>query len=167
TAGGTGNHSSNIYTSDENGSFGLGGSYGSNGCGGGGGWYGGGASVSYPYPAGGGSGYIALLNNGTTTNGTNAAAGKVIITLISDDKYLLRREGNYYSINPTYYDTSIHDFVPLTLSGGDYPNDSDFQNFGFKNITDLTVSMTKGSDTLLPITKFLGSNVEVIYGRMK
>jgi hypothetical protein len=165
TSGGLGNTMGSA-TRSPSGGFGYGGSM-SGGAGGGGGWYGGGSSNMYTYGGGGGSGYVALLNNGVTTANVNNTNGKIIITLISEDKYLLRKGGKYYSISSAYYDASIHDFTPLTLNGGDYPNDSDFQNFGFKYITDLTTSITVGGDTLLPITKFLGSDVEVIYGRFK
>lgn len=133
------------------GSFGYGGNNG-----GGAGWYGGGGTSGNPNSGGGGSSYINLLDTSTrlTTAGVRGANGAIVITLISPDKFLLKRGSEYYSILPSYYDeANTHNFIPLTLQGGDHPNAADIANFGFDNPSQLTTSITKGSDTFIPFDK--------------
>lgn len=162
---------------------GYGGSYGRNGAagalgsggvsGGGGGYYGGGGGAygtNYRVSAGGGgSSYIDLLTPTTrlTESGVNAGNGYIIITLSTDNRYLIKKGSNYYSLLPEYYDDSIHDFIPLTLEGGSMPNDNDISKFGFEEPDMFTTTMTKGNDSLAPITKFLNTDFEVLYYKYK
>lgn len=69
--------------------------------------------------------------------------------------YLIKQNGSYYTIKSTNYDsTTTHNFIPLTLTGVTTPNKSDIDTFGFNDLNLLTNSMTVGSDTFSPISKF-------------
>jgi hypothetical protein len=70
------------------------------------------------------------------------------------NKYLIKKDSDYFSINSQYYDTATHKYLPLTLSGGTTPNSSDFTTFGFNSTTALTTAITVGSDTFIPKDKF-------------
>jgi hypothetical protein len=165
TAGGT-------STSGRPGLLGIGGNgYSQSGSGvlayagsGGGGYYGGGVGNIYYatgtdiYGAGGGGGssYIDLLDSTTsvTTAGLNSGNGSIVITFVSHDKFLLKQGSKFYSILPAYYDEiNTHNFIPLSLEGGDNPNANDIANFGFDEPQQLTTMITKGSDAFLPIDK--------------
>lgn len=75
-------------------------------------------------------------------------------------KYLIQQGDKYYTINSDYYDLSIHKFIPLTLSGGSNPNESDYFNYGFSNLSQLNTPVTYLTDTFIPIDKlYLGSKV--------
>lgn len=50
-------------------------------------------------------------------------------------KYLIKQNNQYYSIKPEFYNNG--QFTPLILSGGDKPNDDDYNNQGFDDINNL------------------------------
>lgn len=80
---------------------------------------------------------------------------------INSDKFLLKKDNNYYTLKDTsYYDNVNHVFVPLTLSGGSAPNESDIDNFGFDNPLLMISTMTKGSDSFVPATKLQNFDIE-------
>lgn len=130
--------------------------------GGGGGYYGGGGGTCNQVnrntlgvsAGGGGSSYIdALESDAITIAGVNAGNGSIKITLIALDKLLLKKDSQYYSILPQFYDSTLHQYLPLTLEGGTIPNLNDINKYGFDNIDQLITSITKESDTFLPIDK--------------
>jgi hypothetical protein len=84
----------------------------------------------------------------------------LLVETFVTDRYLLKKDLNYYSAKPEYYDEINHAFIPLTLMGGDKPNGSDIMNFGFDDLNTIITNMTKGSDTFKPIEK-LGNNLEI------
>lgn len=75
------------------------------------------------------------------------------------NKFLIKKDSKYYSIDPKYYDESTHLFTPLTLAGGTDPNGTDIDNFGFNSLLSFISSMTKGSDTFKPCDKL--NNCEI------
>jgi hypothetical protein len=50
-------------------------------------------------------------------------------------KYLIKQADKYYSIKPEFYQNG--QFSPITLAGGEIPNDDDFNNNGIDDINDL------------------------------
>lgn len=53
-------------------------------------------------------------------------------------KFLIKQNNQYYTIKPEYY--SDGKFQPLTLEGGEQPNENDYENFGFDDVNDLLTS---------------------------
>lgn len=53
-------------------------------------------------------------------------------------KVLLKQNNEYYTIKPEYYQNG--QFQPLTLEGGEQPNENDYENFGFDDVNDLLIS---------------------------
>lgn len=51
------------------------------------------------------------------------------------NKFLIKQNNQYYSIKPEFYQND--QYSPITLAGGDIPNDDDFNNNGIDNINDL------------------------------
>lgn len=66
-------------------------------------------------------------------------------------KYLIKQNNQYYSIKPEFYQDG--QFTPLVLSGGDKPNDDDYNNQGFDDVNILCTDMTIGEETFKPIDK--------------
>ena len=66
-------------------------------------------------------------------------------------KYLIKQNSQYYSIKPEFYQDG--QFTPLVLSGGDKPNDDDYNNQGFDDVNILCTDMTIGEETFKPIDK--------------
>ncbi len=115
TTGGTGGASGG-YGLGQSGGFGYGGSgnAGDSGPGGGGGWYGGGG-ITYAGGAGGGSSYIALLDNGTTSPGGNTGDGKVAITFLNVEIFALFKDGKYYVPNEGTFDIKAKQFKDVSI----------------------------------------------------
>ncbi|MFC0903932.1 hypothetical protein ACFHWD_04400 [Clostridium sp. MT-14] len=67
------------------------------------------------------------------------------------NKYLIKQNDQYYNINSENYQNGA--FIPLTLTGGNTPNEDDYNNLGFDNINDLCVPITVGDETFKPIDK--------------
>lgn len=89
----------------------------------------------------------------TTYSGNKIQYADVLGMLAN--KFLIKQNGNYYTINSNNYDeVTTHSFISLALTGGVNPNASDIVNFGFDSESSLTNSMTKGSDTFMPVSKF-------------
>jgi hypothetical protein len=94
-----------------------------------------------------------------TGNASSAAVSTIgyrpvlIVEILAIVKYLLAANSNYYSIDPTHYDSVNHVFTPLTLTGGTTPNKSDIDTFGFNDLSVLINNMTVSSDTFRPIDK--------------
>lgn len=100
-----------------------------------------------------------------TSDLANANLGfRPVLLMEMTDKFLIKKDSNYYSIDPKYYDEVNHEFTPLSLSGGSVPNKSDIEIFGFDSLNLLISSITKGSDTIKPIDKF--ANCEIKYYTM-
>ena len=74
--------------------------------------------------------------------------------------YLIKKDSNYYSVKPEFYNEISHIFTPLTLGGGDKPNKADIETFGFDNLNLLIAPIIKGNDNFKPIDKF-GDNLEI------
>ena len=53
-------------------------------------------------------------------------------------KFLIKQNNQYYTIKSEHY--SNGQFQPLTLEGGEQPNENDYENFGFDDINDLLIS---------------------------
>ena len=53
------------------------------------------------------------------------------------NEFLLKQNNQYYTIKPEFY--SGGKFQPLTLEGGEQPNEIDYENFGFDDANDLLV----------------------------
>lgn len=103
----------------------------------------------------------AVSTEGTTVNQIYRGFRPVLlIEQLIFDKYLIKKDSNYYSILPAYYDAVSHEFLPLILSGGDKPNKADIDAFGFDNLNLLLKSIVKGGDTINPIIK-LGNNINI------
>jgi len=102
----------------------------------------------------------ALVNTSYPTTATNLVDASngfrpvLLVETLVVDKFLIKKDSNYYSIDPKYYDVALHSFLPLTLTGGSMPNKIDIDTFGFDDINKILSSMTSGSDTFKPIDKF-------------
>lgn len=69
------------------------------------------------------------------------------------NKFLIKQNNQYYSIKPEFYTNG--NYSPLTLtSGNTYPNNNDYNNNGFDDVSALCTSTTVGNDTFRPIDKF-------------
>ena len=106
-----------------------------------------------------GNGSVTTTNapTGLASTGVNATTGfrpVLLIEALVVDKFLIKKDSNYYSIDPKYYDVELHSFLPLTLTGVSMPNKADIDNFGFDDINKILSSITSGSDTFKPIDKF-------------
>lgn len=98
----------------------------------------------------------------STYNGNKIQSYDVLGMLAN--KFLIKQNSNYYTINTSNYDdVTTHSFTPLTLTGGTIPNASDMSTFGFDSESLLTNSMTKGSDTFIPVNKFDNTAVLFLY----
>ena len=75
------------------------------------------------------------------------------IITIPPAKYLIKQNNQYYSIKSEFYTNG--NYSPLTLtSGNTYPNNNDYNNNGFDDVSTLCTSTTVGSDTFRPVDKF-------------
>ncbi|KAA8674912.1 hypothetical protein [Clostridium sp. HV4-5-A1G] len=73
------------------------------------------------------------------------------IIIKAPNKFLIKQGTQYYSIKPEFYQNA--QFSPITLAGGEIPNEDDYNNLGFDNINDLCVPITVGDETFKPIDK--------------
>lgn len=76
------------------------------------------------------------------------------------DKFLIKKDSQYYSIDSKYYDELTHEFIPLTLAGGADPSGIDIDTFGFDSLLPFITTMTKGSDTFRPCDKLNNSQIK-------
>ncbi|OOO66787.1 hypothetical protein BS638_06580 [Clostridium tepidum] len=67
------------------------------------------------------------------------------------NKFLIKQNNQYYTIKPEYY--SNGQFQPLTLEGGEQPNEADYENFGFNNVNDLLMPIQVGEEASRPYDK--------------
>ncbi|EES49643.1 hypothetical protein NE172_02165 [Clostridium botulinum] len=80
---------------------------------------------------------------------------------LQNEKYLIKQNNQYYTIKPENY--SNGKFTPLSLTGGDKPNASDYETYGFDDVNLLTQNMTVGTETFMPLDKFDKSKPLEIY----
>lgn len=103
---------------------------------------------------------VSSWNQDATGNSTGSGFRPVLlIETLATDKFLIKKDSNYYSVKPEYYDESTHTFTPLTLAGGVDPIAADISSFGFDSLIPFITSMTKGSDTFKPCDKL--NNCEI------
>lgn len=97
----------------------------------------------------------------STLNSTLGFRPVLLVETLQLDKFLLKKDNNYYTLKDTsYYDNVNHIFIPLILSGGSAPNESDIDNFGFNSLLQIITSMTKGSDSFIPANKLQNFDIE-------
>lgn len=72
---------------------------------------------------------------------------------LSNIKYLIKQNNQYYTIKSEFYDELIHDFTPLTLNGGLIPNTIDINAFGFEDLLNASTIMNKNNDIFKPLDK--------------
>lgn len=84
---------------------------------------------------------------------SNALNGKGQIQWIKMEsyKFLLKQNNQYHTIKPEYY--SNGQFQPLTLEGGEQPNENDYESFGFDDVNDLLMPIQVGEETFTPYDK--------------
>lgn len=66
-------------------------------------------------------------------------------------KFLIKQNNQYYTIKPEHYQNG--QFQPLTLEGGEQPNENDYENFGFDDLNDLLIPIQVGEETFKPYDK--------------
>ncbi|WP_096635803.1 discoidin domain-containing protein [Clostridium cochlearium] len=67
------------------------------------------------------------------------------------NKFLLKQNNQYYTIKPEYY--SNGQFQPLTLEGGEQPNENDYEKFGSDDVNDLLKPIQVGEENFTPYDK--------------
>ncbi len=78
--------------------------------------------------------------------------GRIQYIEIYSPKYLIKDgKNNIYSIKPEFYNNG--QFQSLALDGKINPNDNDFINNGFDDLTLLTQDMKVGEETFKPVDK--------------
>jgi len=84
---------------------------------------------------------------------SNALDGKGQIQWIKIKlyKFLIKQNNQYYAIKPEYY--SDGQFQPLTLEGGEQPNENDYEKFGSDDVNDLLTPIQIGEETFRPYDK--------------
>jgi len=84
---------------------------------------------------------------------SNTLSGKGQVQWIDckSDKFLLKQNSQYYTIKSEYY--SNGQFQPLTLEGGEQPNENDYESFGLDDLNDLLVPIQVGEETFNPYDK--------------
>lgn len=88
-----------------------------------------------------GSGYICEFNS--NSYGTRFEYIDNLKISYQDFYHLIKQSDKFYSIKPEYYEGGA--FKPITLSSGDYPIKSDFDENGFDNLNDLLRERSEGS----------------------
>ena len=66
-------------------------------------------------------------------------------------EFLIKQNNQYYTIKPEYYQNG--QFQPLTLEGGEQPNEADYESFGFDDVNDLLIPIQVGEETFKPYDK--------------
>jgi hypothetical protein len=84
---------------------------------------------------------------------SNALSGKGQIQWINmkSYKFLLKQNNQYYTIKSEHYQNS--QFQPLTLEGGEQPNENDYESFGFNDVNDLLTPIQVGEENFRPYDK--------------
>lgn len=85
---------------------------------------------------------------------SNALSGKgqsQWIGMKNPYKILLKQNNQYHTIKPEFY--SGGQFQPLTLEGGEQPNETDYENFGFKDVNDLLIPIQVEEEAFRPYDK--------------
>mgnify|MGYP002347533338 CR=1 FL=1 len=95
--------------------------------------------------------YLYYKINISASNSTAALGIGELQMFAAPNKFLIKQGTSYYSIKPEFYNNG--QFTPLILSGGDKPNDDDYNNQGFDDINTLCTDMTVSTDTFKPIDK--------------
>lgn len=101
---------------------------------------------------------IYIFNSGLSYNDFDSLISELFIESVYDEKFLLKKNNMYYTINNDQYDTITNSYINIAIS--DLPQQIADKGFYLRNINkDVTVN----DETFKPIDKF--SNFSVIRRR--
>ena len=101
---------------------------------------------------------IYILNSGLAYNDFNALISELFIESVYDEKFLLKENNKYYTINNDQYDTITDSYINIAIS--DLSQQIKDKGFYLRNINKV---VTVNDETFKPINKF--SNFSVIRRR--